>query len=684
MTQQPQGPPYGLPVPRQLPAMPSWFAGREDELRRLSDVANDDKAAGGQSVVISAVGGAGGIGKTCLGLRWAYQNLERFPDGQLFVDLHGFDPVTSPLSPATAVRGFLDAFEVAVNRIPAALDAQIGLYRSLISGRRMLIFIDNAYDAEQVLPLLPGASSCTVIITSRRQLVSLVTGYNARPLPLDALSEEAAREVLAQRIGAQRVDAEPASAAELAAYCAGLPLALAIVAARITMSPSLSLAKLAGELRARRSRLSRLDGGDDRSSLTSVFSWSYRSLQPGVARTFCMLGLAPGPDIGLQAAAGLLGEPPSNVADALDELERASLVQQYAPGRWRMHDLVKLYAAQTAETTLSVKDRLTCLERLVAFYLHSAYAADRLINPRRPAIQFGAPPANLQVASLQDKEAAQEWLGIERLCLIAAHDLAGQQGWDDAVWQLAWALDTFHYRRGHLNDRIKVLQAGLQATLRSRDEDGSFMAYRLLGHAYVRVGNYDAAIAHLNEALAIATAAGDLLNEAHTHTFFIKAWGQQGDDRQALEHAQRALEIFQNHGNPAWVVQSLNFVGWHSARLGLDSSALQHCLAALAISREHHDHQGEADALNSLGYVAHLKNEYREAIAYYLQALDLFHELGHDYYEAEVLDRLGESHLGLGHQDAARDSWQQALALYRRQERAAEAAKVLEKLAESL
>ncbi|MEV4581475.1 BTAD domain-containing putative transcriptional regulator [Nonomuraea jabiensis] len=282
--------PRPVPVPRQLPPPPPSFAGRSRELAALDRI----MAAPGDKVVISAIGGTGGVGKTWLALHWAHGNLPRFPDGQLYVNLRGFDPSDAPMPPETAVHGFLDALGVDAAAVPVGLEAQAALYRSLVAGKRMLIVLDNARDTDQVTPLLPGSPSCAVLVTSRRQLPGLITGHGARPIPLDTFDPDEARQAITRLLGEERVRAEPDAVADLLDRCGGLPLALGIVAARARMHPGFPLAVLAGQLREDSSRLDLLDAGEQTASLRAVFSWSYRALTPPAASP-CTTSYAPTP-----------------------------------------------------------------------------------------------------------------------------------------------------------------------------------------------------------------------------------------------------------------------------------------------------------------------------------------------------------------------------------------------------
>ncbi len=322
-----------------MPAPPRTFVGRLAELAELSSPA-----------ALCAIVGPGGIGKTWIAQRWAYEQRARYPDGQLYIDLRGFDPAGPPVSPAVAVRRFLDSLGVAPEAIPADLDAQAALYRSLVADRRLLIVLDNARDSAHVAPLLPGAAACTVLVTSRNQLVGLVTAHGARPLALGLLSDEEARQLLVGHLGGPRVAAEPAAVDALLRHCAGLPLALGIVAARAAVHPGTPLAALALELDEAATRLDALDAGELAVNLRAVLSCSIESLTPPAGRLFALLGLVPGPQSGSPSAASLAGLPVPATRVLLRQLTAAHLVAEPEPGRFRMHDLLRLYAAEQAAT----------------------------------------------------------------------------------------------------------------------------------------------------------------------------------------------------------------------------------------------------------------------------------------------------------------------------------------------
>ncbi|NKE62110.1 AfsR/SARP family transcriptional regulator, partial [Lentzea sp. PSKA42] len=367
------------PVSRQLPIAPRSFTGRTDELAELTAAMDSSTAGHGATVLVSAIGGAGGIGKTWLALHWAHQNAHHFPDGQLFVDLHGFSPTDRPVEPDDAVRGFLTALGVAPDRVPDELDAKAALYRSLVAGKRMLVVLDNAATTDQVVPLLPGSPTCAVLVTGRNKLASLIDRYGARHLQLDVLTDDEARALLVGRLGAERVAAEPGATEDLIDLCGRYPLALSIMTRHAHTRPREPLAEFAAELREL--GLDMLDHRDDpAASLPAVLSWSLRGLTTEHQQVFGLLGIAPGPDIGFPAAASLTGLSVARTRMALHALEDASLIDHRPGGRFAMHDLVRAYAATHADAVPEpVRD--AALEQVVDFYLHTAHAAADLVEP---------------------------------------------------------------------------------------------------------------------------------------------------------------------------------------------------------------------------------------------------------------------------------------------------------------
>ncbi|NUT45824.1 MAG: transcriptional regulator, SARP family protein [Saccharothrix sp.] len=653
-------------VPRQLPAPPRWFTGRTDHLAAL-DAALDDQG----TVVTSAICGAGGIGKTWLALTWAHRHLDRFPDGQLFVDLRAFSPDGRPTEPAVAVRGFLDALGVAPDRVPVDPEASAALYRSLVAGKRMLIVLDNAATADQVVPLLPGGDSCTVLVTSRHRLTGLVARHGARPLPLGGLTDDEAHALLVATLGPDRVAADVHATAELITLCGGFPLALGLVAARA--QPDLPLAGAVTELRE--SGLDALDADDPTASLPTVLSWSLRHLTDQQRTTFALLGIAPGPDIGLPAATSLTGLPERETRAALRALADASLVDPRPGNRYTMRDLVRAYAHTLADD-LPVHVRTAALERVVDFYLHTAHTAARLLDPHGPLIRPAPPAPGTRPHPLPDDPAAMAWLDVEHSQLLAAQRTAAACRRHHTVWHLAWTLVPFHQRRGHFRDDLAMWQAASDAAIHLPDPTARIQAYRFLGTAHSDLGWHEEAIEHLHQALLLAEHHHEPLYQASTHHALSWAWEQRGDDLRALEHARRALDLYRGLGNPARAARALNAVGWYAARLGDHATARENCRAALALFRHHQDPLGEADALDSLGLISHQTGDHRQALDHYHEALALYRALGHTYQVAETLDRLGHPHAALQQREQADAAWREARELYREQGREADAERV--------
>lgn len=666
---------------QQLPAAPRTFTGRVRELADL-DAALEGESQNGDAPMVCAIGGMGGVGKTWLAVHWAHRHLDRFPDGQLYVNLRGFEPVSQPMAPAAVVRGFLEALGVPPAAFPVAPEAQAGLYRSLVAGRRMLILLDNARDTAQVTPLLPGDATCSVLITSRRQLTGLIATHGARSLALNVLSEGDARGLLAEHLGRVRLDAEPDATATLLACCAGLPLALGIVAARAAVHPHLTLTDLAGELRASAHRLDGLDAGEPQVDLRSVLSWSSRALSADVSRAFALLGIAPGPDLALTAAASLLDLPETKARTLLRTLENAHLTQTHAPQRYRMHDLLRLHAAEQAEAQHTPAELQAALRRLVDFYTHSAYSAAQLLAHRSSPAP-AEPEAAAVTQPLPDTAAAIAWFDAEHSNLLAAQQVARRRGWDAAVFQLAWALDPYHRRRGHLSEQAETWQLAVISAQRLADLSVQTRAHQMLGDAYAQLGRTVDALRSLRKALILAEHAGDLVSQGQIQHSLGGTWERHGDHRRALEHALRALAIIRTQDDAYQQARALNGVGWLQTRLGQYREARTNCEAALALLRRlpfNHQQLGESDTLDSLGCIAHGLREYSEALDYYDEALSICRAQGHRYLEPKILQHLAETQLAQHRADDARVTWRRAHELYTAQHRVADAARVQQQL----
>ncbi|NUT47771.1 MAG: tetratricopeptide repeat protein [Saccharothrix sp.] len=658
-------------VPRQLPAPPRWFTGRTEHLAAL-DTALDQRGG----AVISVIGGAGGIGKTWLALTWAHRTLDRFPDGQLFVDLRGFSPDSEPVEPAAALRGFLDALGVPPDRLPVDTGAQAALYRSLVAGKRMLIVLDNAATADQVAPLLPGGDSCTVLVTSRHRLHGLIARHGARPLPLGVLTDTESHALLVAALGdEQGVTEDDHAAAELIALCGGFPLALGLIAARA--QPDLPLPEVVAELRE--SGLDALDADDPTTSLPAVLSWSLRHLTDRHRTAFALLGIAPGPHVDLPTAAGLIGRPERETNAVLRALTDASLLDRRPGGRYAMHDLVRAYAATVADT-LPEDVRDAALDRVVDCHLHTAFAADRLLYPHRRPIRLDPPAAGARAHPLPDYPAAIAWLDAHHTHLLAAQRLCATRHRHRAAWRLAWTLGTFHQRRGHRHDDLTAWEIAVDAATALADPAARALAHRFLGRAHADLGRHEQAVRHLHEALSLAEDNHDVTEQFLAHRGLAWIWERPGNHRRSLEHARHALDLCRTLDRPAWEADALNAVGWYAALAGEHGTARDHCEAALALHRRHDNPNGEASTLDSLGFIAHHTGRHHEAVDHYERSLALFRTLGNTTEAATILDHLGHPLAELGEVERARAVWREALELYREQGREADADRVRRQL----
>jgi len=520
--------------------------------------------------------------------------------------------------------------------------------------------LDNARDSAQVRPLLPAAAGCLVLVTSRNQLSGLFAADGAHPIALDLLPVGEAHELLAQRLGTGRVSAEPGAVEEIITRCARLPLALALVAARAAAQPGVALRVLADELVDARQRWQMLTGDDPHTDVRAVFSWSHQGLTPPAARLFRLLGLHPGPDITTPAAASLTGLAPDEVRPLLVELTRASVLTEPTTGRYTCHDLLRGYAAQLAETIDTAEQRHSVTGRILDHYLHTAYVADRLLDPVRDPISLAPPRAGATPQQLSGDTQAWGWFTVEHRVLLAAVAHATATGFNSHTWQLAWTLQTFLDRRGYWHDWVAVGRAAVAAAQRLADPTAQARSHGSLAGAYTMLGRFDDAHSQLRHALDLATRTGDQTQQAHTHNNLAILSGRWGHPAQGLHHALQALELHQATGYQA---EALNTVGWFHSLLGDHQQALTYCQQALPLHQQFDNRLGQAGTWDSLGHAHHHLGQHTQAVACYQHALTLFQDLGDRFYEADTLTHLGDTHHATGNPQAARDAWQQALTI---------------------
>jgi tetratricopeptide (TPR) repeat protein len=646
-------------VPRQLPVAVRHFAGRASELAVLDGLLSEAARQPGLAV-ISAIGGTAGVGKTALAVHWGHRVADRFPDGQLYVNLRGFDPSGAPVTPGAALRGFLAALGLPPGQVPADADAQEGLYRSLLAGRRMLIVLDNARDAAQVRPMLPGSACCSVIVTSRNRLAGLAAVEGAHLLSLDVLTDAEARELLSRRLGPGRARREPAAVSELIDLCARLPLALSIAAARAATEPFCPLTALAVELRDAHRRLDALDAGDALTSMRAVFSWSHGTLSDPAARMFRLLGIHPGPDVSAPAAASLAGVRLDQAREALTELTRGHMLAEPSPGRYVFHDLLRAYAAEQAAAADDDQARYAAVGRMLDHYLHTAHTAALLLKPSREPVILAPPRPGVTTEDLADYRQALDWLETEHKVLLAAVALAAENGFDACAWQLPASMD-FLDRRGHWQESAAIQRIALAAATRLGNTAGRAMASRALGTACAWLASYDQALAYMTESLKLYRELGDHGGQARVHQSLCWLAGQQGRRSDALGHAEQALALFEASGNRAGQAAALNALGYSHALLGDPQRARAFCQQALALNQALGIRRDEAHAWDSLGYAEHQLGRYGDAVDCYQNALRLFRELGDLFNQADILTHLGDAHHAANDQRQAQNAWQQAL-----------------------
>lgn len=648
-------------VPRQLPAAPRQFSGREAELEALGALVRE--TVSGDAVVIATICGTAGVGKSALALRFAHQVADEFPDGQLYADLRGCGTSGTPASPQEVIRGVLDAFSVEPARIPAEPRSQAGLYRSVLARKRVILVLDDAGEEDQVRPLLPGGGGCLVIVTSRHRLTGLTAAHGATLLTLDVLAEDEARELLARRLGARRLGVEPEAVGELARLCARLPLALSIAAARAAGRPQLSLSSLAADLRDERGRLDALDAGESARGVRSAFSCSYRALSDPAARMFRLLGVHPGPDVTVPAAASLAGVTPGKAGDMLAELDREHLVTEHEPGRFAFHDLLRAYAAGQTASEESITEREVAIGRMLDHYLCTARAAAVLLHPgREPPFQV-SPAAWVVGEPLEGHKQALAWLEAECQVLLAAIALAADQGFDRHAWQLPWCLVTFLYRRGQWDQWATTQHVALAAAQRLGDLEGQARAHLDLGYIGVVSGSPRGVRANLREALRMFGQLNDREGQARAHNAMAGLLESQRRYREALRHAQVSYELYLTTGNRAAHANALTEVGWLRALAGDHQQAISDSTHALDMHRQLGNRHGEGNTWETLGYSHQESGRYARALGCYGHALEIRRELRDIQHEAGVLDNLGDTHHALGHEAAARSAWQQALGI---------------------
>jgi len=644
--------------PAGLPPDTRYFVGRSAEVTEITGLASDWEPSGGTPLIVS-IDGPPGVGKSALAVRCARLMASRFPDGQLFVNLHGTTGDGGPTPPSVALTGFLTALGVDPKAVPAEPADQAALYRSLIADRRMLVVLDNAEDAAQVRLLLPSGPACMALITTRRRLVSLVAREGAHAITLNALDYPDAVAFLTSRLDDERTANEPEAVAALIDLCGGLPLALAIIAARVETHAERPFAELIAELRD--ARLDSLFTGDRTTDLRSVFSWSYVALDARAARVYRLLSLHRGPEIGVAAAASLVDLPLVETRFVLNQLNRAWLIEAHDDDRYQMHDLLRLYAAERLTEEDDEDVRAAARRRVLDHYLHVAIAADRYLNPNRDPVPAGDPVPGVVVNAPTSRESALSWFDTEYANLLAAVADGVGAGFDAEARRLALALTTFANRRGRWRDLVEVQQLGLDE--RSSMGVVETRLLRSMGAAHTQLGEYQTALAHYWHALELSRAIGDRRGEAYCYLATSGVHERMGALDDELTHAGRALEISREIADYLGEAQALNVLSRCAAQRADVEAAERHARQALELFRTLNVPDGEAASLYNLGYACHQAGDHARAIGYLQQAVALWRAQDSRYDEAATQRQLGDVLYAAGEYRSAVDAWRSALAV---------------------
>lgn len=651
-------------VPAQLPADVRAFTGRTGELSAL-DRLLEPLDGGEPPLTVALLCGTAGVGKSALAVRWAHRVREAYPDGQLYVNLRGYD-AEQPVAVADALAGFLTALGVRGPEIPPGTDERAARYRSELTGRRMLVLLDNASSVEQVRPLLPGTGSCLVLITSRDSLRGMVAVDGAERVNLDLLPLADAIGLLRKLIG-PRVDRDPDAAAALAAACARLPLALRIAAELAAERSDVPLPELVAELGDHQMRLDLLDaGGDPRAEVRAVFSWSYQNLPEGAARAFRLLGLHPGETAHVDAVAALIGARPGETRRLLDVLTRASLVQAGRGGRYGMHDLLSAYAAELADGNDSEADRQAAVTRLFDHYLTSATVAMATLYPDGAAAVPAADGDPGAAAAAGDPDTARAWLEAERPNLAAVCTNGAAHGWHRHAIDLAGTMFRYLDAGGPVAEASTVTASAVAAARAIGDTEAQARALSNLGRLHRRQGRLPEAAETYRQALRLYAALGEPEAEALVLRNLGSVDWRRGDYRQAAEHYQRAGALCQELGDDAGRADAVVRLGLIDARLGDGKRAAERFGTALDLYAALGDRFSEAYVLSLLARLPHHPVPLEQAEAHLDQSLAAVQRAGDRTAEAYVLTDLAAIHVRQGRLAEAAAHLRRALVLLRR------------------
>ncbi|MEU0883894.1 BTAD domain-containing putative transcriptional regulator [Lentzea sp. NPDC005914] len=625
-----------ISVPRQLPAVNPHFVGREAELTALG------------SAAVSVIHGTAGVGKTALAVKWCRGAADRFPGGQLYVNLRGFDPSAEPVRPSDVLRGFLDALKVPADEIPSTVEERSALFQRLLAGRKVLVLLDNARDADQVRPLLPDSPERVAVVTSRDPLSGL---ENARAVDLTTLTRDESEAVLASHLGLARLQADPGAARDLVERCAGLPLALAVVAARASAT-TFPLRELADDLIG--AGLDMLGDDDSSTDVRAVFSWSYQQLSPAAARLFRLLGVRGGGVIGVHAALALAG---GEVRPLLAELVRTQLVSSPAPDRFGCHDLLAAYSAELSHLD---PGREAALERLLDYYLHCADIADGLLPVMRTPVDISPRHRPTETPPLTTADEATAWFGTELTNVISAIESAAAHNRPTHAWQLTYTLSRYLWLRSDFSALLRVCHLALPCTEGTTEPRLAMLMN--IGVAHERLHEFEESATWLRKALDLSGHVSELARARVLGTLAAVLEHLRHFDDAEAHHLEAAATA--RKAGATWVEaiarQSLAIF---YRRMRRWDEAEQQLRRALAMYDQVGEQVGAVSCRQAMAEVQLGQGQFEAARTAARTTLALSREIGSRYHEAGSLALIGDAAHELGAEDAA-DHWELALTIY--------------------
>ncbi|WP_307540215.1 BTAD domain-containing putative transcriptional regulator [Streptomyces sp. V3I8] len=668
--------------PAQLPGDLPVFAGRAAESAWLSAASGAPGRTGPSGAPVVVIGGPPGVGKTTFAVHHAHRIASSFPDGQLFVNLCGHHPHAPAVEPGDALHGFLTALGVPAPHIPEDTAARSTLFRSLLADRRVLLVLDNARDEQQVRPLLPAGTGCLTLVTSRNQLPGLIATDGAKPLPLPLPSPAEAHETLVRRLGPERPAAEPDATADIIRLCGRLPLALAVVAARAELEPAFPLHAVADDLRDAHGGLDAFTGFDTTTDVRAVFSWSYRSLDEPAARLFRLLALHPGPHITAPAAAGLAGLPLSRTRRLLAGLTRSCLVEQPLPGRFTLHDLLRVYATELTHTHDDAGERDRATLRVLDHHMFTAYEANRLFKQDSlPELDLGSPDPGVAPEVLTTVEQANRWFTAEHRVLVGLLHTAVGRKLDRHITGLAWSLKEYLNRQEYWPEAITALDPVLEVARRRGDRLEEGRCLRHIGSIHGYLGHQEQALDHLRRATTLFEELGVVAEQARAHYGTACALYLFGRIPEAVAFSERGLALSRATGDELWTAECLVELAWFHSNLGQLEKSLAYGEEGLALFQRLDAPWQLAQGRDVLGFTLRMLGRYEESVATYRRATEAFGELGDHRNAVGTLMRLGDTRLAMGDREAARADWVRALACAEQRALARSAQEVRDRLA---